>query len=251
MKKGMKIVLIVVSVLLIACIIGLAVTGAKIGWGPFAFLHTWDRDVNNITEKYPAETHQGGIVFYGASNFAMWYEMENDLSDYQVQNHAFGGSTDKDLVEYADKLLYPYNPDIVFFQTGSNDYVHLDGTDVEKVAVCMELKKQMFDRFHEKMPNAKFVVMSGLLLPGRSEYTALTRMINAELKKLCDETDYLYFIDAEEMTFDGTSYAVDLFVKDGIHLNHDGQLLWMEQYIAPMIEQLIGEHGLTHVRKEN
>ena len=251
MKKGMKIVLIVVSVLLIACIIGLAVTGAKIGWGPFAFLHTWDRDVNSITEKYPAESHQGGIVFYGASNFAMWYEMDTDLSGYRVQNHAFGGSTDKDLVEYADKLLYPYNPDIVFFQTGSNDYVHLDGTDAEKVAVCMEFKKQMFARFHEKMPNAKFVVMSGLLLPGRSEYTALTRMINAELKKLCDETDYLYFIDAEEMTFDGTSYAVDLFVKDGIHLNHDGQLLWMEQYIAPMIEQLIGEHGLTHVRKEN
>ena len=38
-----------------------------------------------------------------------------------------GGSTDKLLVKYADKLLYPYNPKIVFFQTGSNDYVSLSG----------------------------------------------------------------------------------------------------------------------------
>lgn len=250
MKKGTKIMLIVLAVILIACVVGLAVTGAMIGWGPFAFLHTWDREVSAITEKYPAEEHQNEIVFYGASNFAMWYEMENDFSGYKVQNHAFGGSTDKDLAEYADKLLYPYTPSIVFFQTGSNDYVHLDGTDAEKVALCMEYKKQMFDAFHEQMPDAKFVIMSGLLLPGRSEYTALTRMINEELKKLCDETDYLYFVDAEEMTFNGSTYAAELFVSDGIHLNHDGQLLWMESYIQPMIEELIEEYSLEHLRKE-
>ena len=250
MKKGTKIMLIVLAVILVACVVGLAVTGAMIGWGPFSFLHTWDRDVDAIAEKYPAEDCQGGIVFYGASNFAMWYEMENDLSDYKVQNHAFGGSTDKDLAEYADKLLYPYTPSIVFFQTGSNDYVHLDGTDAEKVALCMEYKKQMFDAFHEQMPDAKFVIMSGLLLPGRSEYTALTRMINDELEKLCDETDYLYFVDAEAMTFDGSAYATNLFNSDGIHLNHNGQLLWMESYIQPMIEELIEEYSLEHLRKE-
>ena len=250
MRKGTKIVLIVLAVILAACIVGLAVTGAMIGWGPFSFLHTWDRDVDAIAEKYPAEEHQGGIVFYGASNFAMWYEMENDLSGYKVQNHAFGGSTDKDLVEYAEKLLYPYKPSIVFFQTGSNDYVRLDGTDAEKVALCMEYKKQMFATFHEQMPDSKFVIMSGLLLPGRSEYTALTQMINDELEKLCGETDYLYFVDAEEMTFDGSNYAANLFVSDGIHLNHEGQLLWMESYIQPMIEEIIVEYGLDSVRKE-
>lgn len=249
MKKSVKIMLIILVIVLIACIIGLVVTGALIGWGPFAFLHTWDRDVNAILEKYPAEDYQGGIVFYGASNFAMWYEMEDDFSEYNVQNHAFGGSTDKDLVEYADKLLYPYNPSIVFFQTGSNDYVHLNGTDAEKVAVCMEYKKQMFAAFYEQMPDAKFVIMSGLLLPGRSEYTALTRKINDELEKLCAETDYLYFVDAEKMTFDGSAYATNLFNNDGIHLNHTGQLLWMEGYIQPAIEELIVEYDLDGVRR--
>lgn len=250
MKKVHKIVLIVCAILLAASLIGLAVTGAVIGWGPFSFLHTWDRDVEAIVESHTVEEHQNGIIFYGASNFAMWYGMENDLAGYQVQNHGFGGSTDKDLVQYADKLLYPYAPSIVFFQTGSNDYVRLSGTDEEKVAACMEYKKSMFAQFHEKLPDTKFVVMSGLLLPGRSEYTALTQMINDALENLCEEIDYLYFVDAEKMTYDGTAFAVELFQPDGIHLNHDGQLLWMENYIQPMIEQLIEEYSLEHLRKE-
>ena len=111
-------------------------------------------------------------------------------------------------------------------------------------------KKQLFATFHEQMPDAKFVIMSGLLLPGRNEYTVLTQMINDELEKLCNEMDYLYFVDAEAMTFDGSTYAAALFVTDGIHLNHDGQLLWMESYIQPMIEDLIEEYSLEHLRKE-
>ncbi|MBQ8995259.1 MAG: hypothetical protein IJ091_05545 [Oscillospiraceae bacterium] len=171
--------------------------------------------------------------------FRRWTEMENDLSGYPVQNHAFGGSTDHLLVQYADRILYPYDPSIVFFQTGSNDYVPLEGTDDEKIERCMEYKKGMFSVFHEHMPDAKFVIMSGLLLPGRSQYTSMTQEINRQLEAFCEEEDYLYFVNAEAMTFDGQNYRTDLFVKDEIHLNHEGQLIWCEQYIRPQIEEIL------------
>lgn len=118
MKKSLKIALGAVAALAVVSLAGLAITGLKIGWGPFSFLHTWDADVEEIQQTYPSEGNQNSIIFYGASNFRTWTEMENDLSDYRVQNHGFGGCTDQDLVHYADKLLYPYHPDIVFFQTG-------------------------------------------------------------------------------------------------------------------------------------
>ena len=174
--------------------------------------------------------------------------MEQDLADFHVQNHGFGGSTDKLLVQYAQRILYPYHPDIVVFQTGSNDYVLMSGTDEEKVAACMAYKKQMFAAFHEAIPHAQFVVMSGLLLPGRSKYTALTQAVNQELQTLCRERDYLHFVDASAMTFDGSSFAKELFIADGIHLNHRGQLEWCENYIRPKLQQLIAEHGLQHLR---
>ena len=250
MKKPLKIVMIAAATLVVASLAGLMITGLKIGWGPFSFLHTWDADVEKIRQTYPAEENQNGIIFYGASNFRMWTEMENDLPEYRVQNHGFGGCTDQDLMHYADKLLYPYHPAIVFFQTGSNDYVSLKGTDAEKVAACMDDKKQMFAEIHDQLPDAKLVVMSGLLLPGRSEYRELTEEINKALAALCEETDYLWFVDASAMTWDGQRYAEELFIKDGIHLNHEGQLLWMRDYIRPMIEALISEFDLTQVQKE-
>ena len=250
MKKSLKIVMIAAAVLVAASLAGLAITGLKIGWGPFSFLHTWGKDVEKLRQTYPAEENQNGIIFYGASNFRMWTEMENDLPEYRVQNHGFGGCTDQDLMHYADKLLYPYHPAIVFFQTGSNDYVSLKGTDAEKVAACMDYKKQMFAEIHDQLPDAKLVVMSGLLLPGRSEYRELTEKINNALEALCEETDYLWFADASAMTWDGQCYADELFIKDGIHLNHEGQLLWMRDYIRPMIEALISEFDLTQVQKE-
>ena len=249
MKKSVKIAGISIASLALACLLGLIITGAQIGWGPFAYLYSWDKEVNPIAEKYDASERQGEIIFYGASNFRLWTDMEDDLSEYKVQNHAFGGSTDKLLVEYADKLLYPYNPSIVFFQTGSNDYVSLSGTDEEKVKACMEYKKQMFDTFHEKCPNAKFVVMSGLLLPGRSEYRGLTQMVNDELEKYCNSKEYMYFVDSEDMTYQNGEYREDLFIKDGIHLNHTGQLLWRDEYIKPALDRVIKENNLSNVMR--
>lgn len=237
-RKAFKICVLVPAVAAIACTVGLVATGRKIGWGPFAGLYDWDKEVKAITDRYPAEDHQNGIVFYGASNFRLWREMERDLAGYSVQNHGFGGSTDALLMKYADRLLYPYDPQIVFFQTGSNDYVALSGTDEEKVRTCMAAKREMFETFHEHLPEAKFVVMSGLLLPGRSQYTALTQKINRELTVLCGEYDCMTFVDASEMTYDGVSYREGLFIKDGIHLNHEGQLMWRDGYIIPVLERL-------------
>lgn len=249
MSKNKKTAIIISSVcvgLAVIILLGLIFTGLYVGWGPFTYLQ-FDNQEKAIQEKYNAEERQGEIVFYGASNFRLWTEMENDLAEYKVQNHGFGGSTDKDLVGRAETLLYPYNPAVVFFQTGSNDYVGLSGSDEEKVEACMEYKEYMFTIFHERLPQAKFVVMGGLLLPGRNQYSGLTKMINDSLEKLCAKYDYMMFVNAEEMTFDGETYAEELFISDGIHLNREGQLLWCENYIRPAIENLIEQYGLEGI----
>lgn len=240
-KKATRTAAVIFAILIIPSMIGLAVTGASIGWGPFKGLF-WTNEVRRVRNAYSPEEHQNGIVFYGASNFRLWTEMENDLADYRVVNAGFGGSTDRLMVRYADQLLYPYHPRVVFLQTGSNDYVEMDGTEEEKISGCMEYKKKMIAAFHDELPDAKFVIMSGLILPGRSEYTSLTQQINQELAEYAASLDYVEFVDATEMTYDGSKYKIELFRDDGIHLNHDGQLLWCNDYIVPEIESLITEY---------
>lgn len=250
MSRKMEIILGSILILLTTMLIGLIITGWKIGWGPFAFIQ-FNEQQNAIVNKYDPQIRKKEIVFYGASNFRLWTEMENDLADYKVQNHGFGGSTDKDLMERADILLYPYEPKIGLFQTGSNDYVSLEGTTEEVVAQCMANKARMFDTFHAQLPDAHFVVMSGLLLPGRSQYTQLTQVINDELQKYCENhSDYMTFVDAESLTYDGSTYRTELFISDGIHLNRAGQQAWCTDYIAPQIKSLIQSLGADDLYKQ-
>lgn len=222
--------------------------GKKKGKGPLKHLKDYPEDIKRIKDNYPL-SRNGEIVFYGASNFTYWYEMENDIPQYKVQNHGFGGSTDRLLVKHAQQLLFDYDPNIVFIQTGSNDYITLSGSDEQKVTKCMEYKKKMFKLFHENLPDTKFVIMSGLLLPNRSEYVSLTKMINEQLKTLCDEYEYLYFVDASEMTYQNGIFNNSLFCEDGIHLNHDGQLEWGNKYIVPMIDDLVEKYHLYDLKR--
>ncbi len=208
-------------------------------------------EIAAIVDRYDSSQRQHEIVFYGASNFRMWEDMETDLGEYKVQNHGFGGSSDKDLVAFAETALYPYQPEILFFQTGSNDYVGLSGTEDQIVQTCMAYKKYMFEMFHKQMPHTKFVVMSGLLLPGRSQYTALTQRINEALRAYCETVDYMYFVDASALTYDGTNYNNSLFISDGIHLNHEGQLRWCNEYIRPQIDAIVEEYDLYWLSTED
>lgn len=207
--------------------------------------------VKAIENKYAVASKQGQIVFYGASNFALWANMENDLGVYKVQNHGFGGSTDEYLYNYANRLIYAYNPKIVFFQTGSNDYVNLSGTDEEKIAKCMAYKDTMFQAMHVALPDAMFVVMSGLILPGRKAYADLTMKINTELATYCENNSFMKFVDATQMTYSVESkrYNYAIFNSDEIHLNESGQKQWAEGYIKPAIESVIAEKNWSDLRK--
>lgn len=55
------------------------------------------------------------------------------------------------------------------------------------------------------------------------------------------------FVDSEEMTYKNGEYRSDLFIKDGIHLNHEGQLLWRDEYIKPALDRVIEENGFEDV----
>lgn len=253
MKKKSKIALIlslsITGFLAVSVLIGLVLTGLYVGWGPFTYL-AFDSHEKNILKKYDANNRQNEIVFYGASNFRLWKEMDEDMLPYIVQNHGFGGSTDKDLMERADKLLYPYNPQIVVFQTGSNDYAKKSGTDEEKLASGLEDKKTMFETFHNQLPNAQFVVMAGILMPGRSQYDEIVKKINKGLKEYASTCEYVTFVDSESLTIneDGT-HKVEYFIEDGIHLTHEARLIWSNNYIKPVLNEIITTYHLEGLTK--
>ena len=65
----------------VSSLIGLVETGKRIGWGPFGYLYDWDEETDKITDKFDPETGKKEIIFYGASNFRLWKQMEEDLKE--------------------------------------------------------------------------------------------------------------------------------------------------------------------------
>lgn len=157
--------------------------------GPFSFVY-WPKEVKRVLKENPYDDYQNEIVFYGASNFRLWKEMKEDLKPYTIANCGFGDSTDKMFVEKAEILLYPYNPRIVFLQTGSNDYPGMNGTSDQIASTVLKNKKAMYSTFHDNLPNTKFYAMATILMPGRSEYTPIVQKVNEKLREYCSTIDY-------------------------------------------------------------
>ena len=70
----------------------------------------------------------------------------------------------------------------------------------------------------------------------------MTLDINDQLKALAEETDYLYYVDTEALTYvrgkGFVAYVEDLFISDQIHLKPDTRLIWAEKWILPMLKEL-------------
>ena len=200
-------------------------------------------DIKQLAKAHPYEEYQGCILFYGDSNFRLWKKFDDDFAGYNAIDHGFGGSKAVDLVYYANSALYPYQPAIVVIQNGLNDYEALTGTDEERAQECLDYRKQMFEAFHEIMPDTDFLILSSILAPGRDEYLELAKMINDRTQALAEEYDYLYYVDSSALTYDGTGFHEELFIEDGLHLTDEGRTKWADEYIKPALDEILAKRG--------
>lgn len=235
MKKKTKIITIVscvtVGIAVIAMLIAFTVSGYVYYMGPFKRLA-----IEKIRWNYSTD-RTGEIVFYGPSNFARWWNMEEDMAahGFTVQNHAFGGSTDRELIDEAEYLVFPYEPRAVFLQTGSNDYAA--GLTYDEVKAN---KAELYGTLSRNLPDAAIIVMGGLPLPGRSEYREETAKINDFVAEYCAAHANFYYGDSNSVILgeDGQPIA-EYFVSDGIHLNQKGHDAW-----TPLMVSLLEEAGV-------
>lgn len=242
MKTKTKIGLIGAGVAAAASFAALLELGRRYEWGPFFYLNFKKRE-KEIVKKYDSRKRRGEILFYGASNFCRWEEMEEDMLPYTVQNHGFGGSTDAELIRSAGRLLYPYAPAVVVLQTGSNDCARLVGPKRTLYERVLNRKIRMLEEFHRELPDTIFIVISGVLMPGRRQYDGIIKRINRSVQGIASQTDYLYYVDAEDMTVNKLGkHRKDLFEDDGVHLTHEARIRWAEEYIKPALDKVISDH---------
>lgn len=167
-------------------------------------------EVSSITLKYKLHRPpESPLVFYGSSNFKRWTTLETELSEYNALNHGFGGSNDRDLISYAEKLVLSLSPKVLVLNTSSND-VYAGFSDDE----IMENRKKLFELFSSIETVIVLSVIRGVV---NDELEARFANLDKKVETLCSFQKNTLFLDVT------SPMSREAHFEDNHHLNGSGR----------------------------
>ena len=191
----------------------------------------WEKSIAAFeTQDQTNPPPKGGIEFTGASTIARWKTLAKDYPANKVFNRGFGGSMICDVTHYADRMIFPYEPKMIFFRSGGND-LHA-GMSVEEVFADYQT---MVKTIHARLPNTTIVWISLSPSPARWTERDANKMLNGLVKAYNHSRPYLKYIDCWDipLTKDGQARE-ELFVADKLHFNEEGYKLLAER-VRPLM----------------
>src|SRR2546425_904056 len=98
---------------------------------------------------------KGALLFIGSSTIRLWTTLAQDFPGHQVTNRGFGGSEIVDSTHFAERVIFPYAPRMVFLRAGGND-LNAGKTDEQVFADYKEFVAKM----QSKLPEAEIVFIA-------------------------------------------------------------------------------------------
>ena len=166
---------------------------------------------------------EDAILFVGSSSIVLW-ETSRFFPDYPVINRGFGGSHLSDVVYYFDSIICKYQPRLIVFYEGDNDIAF--GKSVDQVVSDYIT---FVDLVKENCSDTPVIFLSIKPSPSRWHVWPEMQKANSRIRDLSMKDEHLHFLDlSEEMiTMDGQVDSL-LFLKDRLHLNDKGYVLWSQ-----------------------
>lgn len=172
------------------------------------------------------------VLFVGSSSIRMWTTLEEDFAGVPIINRGFGGSEITDIIRFADRIVFPYQPRTIFFYAGDNDIAN--GKSAADVAADFQ---RFVDLVHESLPFTPIAFISIKPSQARWEVLGEMRKANALIREYAASTDLVEYVDVFTRMLDAAGRPrAELFAEDGLHLNENGYRLWREvsaPFLAP------------------
>ena len=155
----------------------------------------WEKAIADFEQhdrESPPPKHE--ILFTGASTIARWKTLQADFPEYKVINRGFGGSEILDCTHFADRIIFPYEPRMIFLRSGGND-IH-NGKTAEQVFADF---KDFVATVHAKLPDTELLFISQNPTIARWEQRDQEHALNDMVKDFVENTPHLKFIDVSKM----------------------------------------------------
>lgn len=175
---------------------------------------------------------KGGILFIGSSTICRWVTLARDFPGLPVINRGFGGSEIVDTTHFAGRIIFPYQPRMIFLRSGCND-LH----DGKSPAQVFEDFKEFVAKVHAKLPDTEIVYIS--LSPSivRWNEAGATRTLNSLVQAYIGKNPRLKYIESYDISLgpDGNARP-ELFAEDKLHFNAEGYKLLADR-IRPYLQK--------------
>lgn len=186
----------------------------------------WEKaisDYEKADRTHPPE--KGGVLFTGSSTIRGWRSLAKDFPDHNVINRGFGGSQIVDATHFAERIIFPHEPKMVFLRAGGND-IHA-GKSAQQV---FEDFKAFVDKVHSKLPETEVVFIGLAPAPARWDERDANRALNELAEQFAAEHPRVGYVETYDTTVtpDGQPRH-ELFVADRLHFNAAGYELLAER----------------------
>ena len=182
----------------------------------------WEKNIKRFEERdKTAPPPKGKILFLGSSSIVRW-NTGKLFPNHTTVNRGFGGSQISDSLEFADRILLPYQPKTIVFYAGDNDIAA--GESAQQV---IDDYKALIAKVHAKLPKTKFIFVA--IKPSTSRWSLWGKMKRANdaiaaLSKSDPRLEYLDIV-TPMLGADGKPKK-ELLASDGLHLSEAGYKLW-------------------------
>lgn len=165
------------------------------------------------------------ILFIGSSTIRRWSTLAKDFPHHQVINRGFGGSHIVDATHFADRIIFPYQPQMILLRAGGNDVS--GGRSPEKV---LEDYKAFVAKVLERLPKTKIVYCSISPSPSNRTKWDAFKALNGLIEKYSHNHPNLKYIETFDMVMgpDGQPRP-ELFAPDRLHLSAEGYRVLAER----------------------
>jgi len=185
----------------------------------------WEKDIVKFEQQDKSEKDPDNAIFFaGSSSIRLWSTLKEDVSPYPVIQRGFGGSKFSDLAVYAKRIVYPHQfKALVIFE--AND---ITGSKTDKSPEdVVKLFRQIVRTVRKKYAEQPIFLLE--ITPTKSRWAVwpTVKKTNQMLKESCSKLHNTYFIEtaAAYLNKEGEPKK-ELFIKDMLHQNHEGYIIW-------------------------
>jgi lysophospholipase L1-like esterase len=186
-------------------------------------MYWYEDEVRRLERDRDKEEKTPEILFYGSSSIRQWEDLAQDFPEHNVANLGFGGSTLAACVWFFERIMFHYQPKVLFIYAGDNDLG--DGRNPEEIFIFFQ---QLMVKVALRFGNIPCYFIS--LKPSitrwhlADQFSYTNNLIESEIIKL--QTNWKFINVYKAMLTKSGEPNQGFYEPDGLHLNKTGYELW-------------------------